>query len=482
MARVPTAYDQYIVELINRDRQDPTGAGERYGIDLNADLPAETISTAAKQPLAILPVLNAAAYDHAVWMAETGAFSHTGADASRSWERMQEAGWQTAGYSWTAGENIAFASHEVSPRVSTEGRHQGLFISEGHRKNLMSDRFSEIGVGNWFGDTDNQHFLTENFGDRGLTYITGVAFEDADGDAFYDPGEGLGGVSVTVEGASNAETTTWKSGGYALALPAGDYTVTFDGPGFEEAATRTASIGNANVKLDIIREGNGGASGPTDVLDALTVVRQGGEVRGDADANAFGEVDGDQRVLAGGGLDWFVAEGHVSDYFRSTGENCFNGVCTPQVTLQGDNAVNTLYAVERVRFDDGVLAFDRDGTAGDVYRLYQAAFDRKPDAPGLGFWIRTMDVGDTDIASMSANFIASPEFGSSYGTDVSDEGFIELLYANVLDRAPDDPGQAYWQERLAGDFEWPDVLAHFADSPENRDQVADEIWDGIWYV
>jgi hypothetical protein len=271
-------------------------------------------------------------------------------------------------------------------------------------------------------------------------------------------------------------------GGYTLALPAGDYTVTFDGPGLDEAVTRTATIGDENVKLDLILQGEGAPPGPSDALDALTLIREGGEVRGDGEANAFAEVAGDQRVYAGSGLDWFVASGEVSDYFRSVGENCFNGNCTTQLTLQGPEGVNRLYAVERVRFDDGILAFDRDGTAGDVYRLYQAAFDREPDAPGLGFWIRTMDAGETDIASMSAEFIASPEFESSYGADISDVEFIELLYANVLDRAPDGDGQAWWQDRLAGDLEREDVLAEFAASPENRNQVADEIDRGIWYV
>jgi hypothetical protein len=213
MPRQPTTYDQYLVELINRDRADPEAAAARYGIDLNTDLPADTISPAAKQPLAILPVLNLAAHDHSVWMEETGAFSHTGVDGSDPRDRMHDAGWDTDGYSWTGGENIAFASHEVSEKVSTEGRNEGLFVSEGHRTNLMNERYSEVGVSNLFTDPNNRHMLTENFGDRGITYLTGVAFADADGDAFYDPGEGLGGISVTVDGGAQGETATWDSGG-----------------------------------------------------------------------------------------------------------------------------------------------------------------------------------------------------------------------------------------------------------------------------
>src|SRR3954468_21380533 len=48
-----TTYEQYMLELINRARANPAAEAARLGIDLNEGLAASSISTAAKQPLAI---------------------------------------------------------------------------------------------------------------------------------------------------------------------------------------------------------------------------------------------------------------------------------------------------------------------------------------------------------------------------------------------------------------------------------------------
>ena len=46
-------------------------------------------------------------------------------------------------------------------------------------------------------------------------------------DRFYDVGEGLGGVTVSVAGAGSV--TTFDSGGYSIPLAPGSYTVTASG-------------------------------------------------------------------------------------------------------------------------------------------------------------------------------------------------------------------------------------------------------------
>jgi hypothetical protein len=45
--------------------------------------------------------------------------------------------------------------------------------------------------------------------------------------------------------------------------------------------------------------------------------------------------------------------------------------------------VDQLSGVERIAFSDATIALDIAGTAGQVYRIYQAAFSRTPDKPGL---------------------------------------------------------------------------------------------------
>ena len=50
-AVVPTDYEQYMIELINRARANPGAEAARIGVDLNEGIPAGTITTDPKQPL-----------------------------------------------------------------------------------------------------------------------------------------------------------------------------------------------------------------------------------------------------------------------------------------------------------------------------------------------------------------------------------------------------------------------------------------------
>jgi hypothetical protein len=55
---------EYMLTVINDIRANPSAAAAQNGIDLNEGLPAGTISTAAKQPLAMNPQLMAAIEGH----------------------------------------------------------------------------------------------------------------------------------------------------------------------------------------------------------------------------------------------------------------------------------------------------------------------------------------------------------------------------------------------------------------------------------
>lgn len=154
---------------------------------------------------------------------------------------------------------------------------------------------------------------------------------------------------------------------------------------------------------------------------------------------------------------------------------------TVTVTGQGTDQLTN---IERLQFSDGTLAFDTSGNAGQVYRLYKAALDRVPDGPGLGFWIKQIDAGKGDLIWMSANFIDSQEFRSTYGTPqtVTNTAFIGLVYKNVLGRAPDSDGFGFWDAKLSTGYQRERLMADFSESAENQANVAAAIKDGIWYV
>ena len=99
----------------------------------------------------------------------------------------------------------------------------------------------------------SSEFLTTSdlpFGTANTVFITGVAYQDANSNGVYDPGEGVSGVTVTPsKGDWYAVTST--SGGYAIPVPAnsGTYTLTATG-GPLNGATATVTVGADSVKAD----------------------------------------------------------------------------------------------------------------------------------------------------------------------------------------------------------------------------------------
>jgi hypothetical protein len=140
----------------------------------------------------------------------------------------------------------------------------------------------------------------------------------------------------------------------------------------------------------------------------------------------------------------------------------------------------TLANVERVAFRDYTLALDIDGAAGQVYRLYQAAFDRRPDDYGLGYWMKMTDNG-TSLVRIADAFILSREFAFLYGFAPSAEEFVTALYDNVLHREPDAKGYGYWVDAIKSGVARADVLIQFSESPENVAQVVAQIGNGFTY-
>jgi uncharacterized protein YkwD len=103
-------------------------------------------------------------------------------------------------------------------------------------------------------------------------------------------------------------------------------------------------------------------------------------------------------------------------------------------------------------------------TVRPVTRLYYAVFRREPDAGGLNYWVRLNQAGHRleDIATM---FAESPEFRTAYGS-LSNAAFVQLVYRNVLERAPDSSGLAYWTDLVNRGMSRGRLLMGFSESVE----------------
>lgn len=149
----------------------------------------------------------------------------------------------------------------------------------------------------------------------------------------------------------------------------------------------------------------------------------------------------------------------------------------------GNGGIDTLNNVERAYFSDhSAVALDVLGVSGLAYRMYKAAFDRAPDAVGLGYWIDVLDRGASADA-VAQGFIDGSEFTQRWGANISTEDFLKAMYTNLRHAAPDAEGLAFWKHviddvLMSRGY----VLAHFATSDEMVAQVVGQVQDGIVYT
>ena len=61
----------------------------------------------------------------------------------------------------------------------------------------------------------------------------------------------------------------------------------------------------------------------------------------------------------------------------------------------------------------GAISYCGDKDYGEAYRLYQAAFNRTPDTPGLRGWVTNLDNG-MSLNAVAQGFVGSAEFANAY--------------------------------------------------------------------
>lgn len=203
---------------------------------------------------------------------------------------------------------------------------------------------------------------------------------------------------------------------------------------------------------------------------------------GDGNDSLFGDLGND--TLAGGAGDDTLDGGGGTDLASYAGAyQSYTVARAPGgVTVYGPEGTDALVRVERVRFSDGTLALDADGVAGQAYRIYQAALNRKPDSAGLGYWIDVMDKGSS-LKDIAAGFAASTEFQNLFGTSTSSIDIVNKLYQNILHRQGEQAGIDYWTNVLDKKLgTLPEVLASFSDSTENKEALAEILGQGFLYT
>ena len=214
----PTNEEQYYLELINRARANPPAEGIRmatttdqqvrsaynsFGVNLVL-MQAQFAIILPAPPLSMNATLTTAARAHSQNMLQNNYQGHNGPDGSLT-TRLQN---YTSGASgWSIGENVYAYSKSVwyghaGFQVDWGGTAAtgGMQSPPGHRLNIHSTTFREVGIGVVLGSNGSvgPQLVTQDFGTRAacLPFVTGVVYRDLNSNGFYDPGEGVGGVTV----------------------------------------------------------------------------------------------------------------------------------------------------------------------------------------------------------------------------------------------------------------------------------------------
>ncbi|WP_296950364.1 Calx-beta domain-containing protein, partial [uncultured Massilia sp.] len=182
-----------------------------------------------------------------------------------------------------------------------------------------------------------------------------------------------------------------------------------------------------------------------------------------------------RQVAGGAGLDTAAYGGARADY--AIAKAAGGGF-----TVAAHGGTDLLSGVERLHFGDTSVALDIDGTGGQAYRIYQAAFNRTPDKGGLGFWMNAMDHGTT-LTEVAAGFMQSKEFIDAYGSAPSNLDLVSKIYMNVLHRPAEQAGLDYWTNALDQHVVTAaQALGMISESAENQGAVAAIIGNGFDYT
>lgn len=194
-----------------------------------------------------------------------------------------------------------------------------------------------------------------------------------------------------------------------------------------------------------------------------------------------------QRMVAGGAPHTAQGDSPAATVFSIAGyrdnytvvKNQETNVVT--VTSSIDHSVTTYRNPGLIKFADKWTSFDIDGATGQVFRLYQAAFNRQPDLAGLGFWIAVNQAG-RDLNGIATDFVASAEFKTLYGDNPANAKLVNAFYNNVLHRDGEKAGVDWWVDQMNHGAAAYAVLYSFSDSGENKTNLAAAVQNGLDFV
>jgi uncharacterized protein YkwD len=465
----PTALDQLFLEELNAARANPTAYGQSIGVNLSNVAPA--------QPLAFDPLLNAAALGHSVDMNTNAYFSHYSPSGADPGQRIS-----AQGYAWsTWGESIAAG-------YSTDASALSALIADvgvpdlGHRLQLLSigqayQTQTEVGIGivlNGSGPYQDYYTIDTATPQNNLACLTGVVFNDQAGNGQYAVGEGLGGVTITVQGVGS--TTTWASGGYTMQLNPGTYTVTASGGGLVVPYTKVVSIGARNVQWNIAQSNQAVLQANAAFVGQLYQALL--ERAPTATELSTYATDLDNGTMTRAALTTTVRTSQA-----------YQQVCTLWLQQAASDLLGRQFSTAELSSWQSWL--DSTGTlqqaatlllnspeyltrlwTGWVDNVYQQYLGVAATASEVSAWLPYFQAGHTESNMVDA-IVLSPQYQNRVGA--SNTQFVTALYSNMLAYPATTQNISYWVSALQNGMPRASLVATFLGSALYR-QHEDTLW------
>ncbi|MFQ5948088.1 MAG: CAP domain-containing protein [Acidimicrobiia bacterium] len=313
-----TADEQQFVYELNLVRRDPAAYAARVGL---ADDLADVLP---RPPLAISGPLSDSSSFHSEEMAAYGYIAHQSAETGEWPNKMARDHGYPLAELFVDDANYIESIHVGSPILANVL--QSLINSPSHRAHLLGERsffgnHREIGVGR--SSEGNYWTVHTAYEDTSDVFLTGVVFDDLNGNGRMDGGEGLGGVTVA---AGELHTATNSGGGWSMRV--GDdatYAVTASGGGFSGTGSAMVQVDGFNVQVDFI---SGQGEGVVFAYRLCNGVEP--TIVGTAGDDVIHGLGGDDVIDGGGGNDLICRGGPLPDDPCPVG-----GTCDPAVTTQG---------------------------------------------------------------------------------------------------------------------------------------------------
>lgn len=475
----PDGNEQQMLWLANRARSNPTAEGiwladssdagiisaiNYFSVDLDL-LRSEFAAIEAKPPAAFDVRLYNAAKAHCEDLIARDAQDH-----NQQFDRVTAAGfsfYQAGGIVFSYARSAVYA-HGGFNIDWGPGDGTGMQPGRGHRLAIMSvDReYANVGMAVVSENdsstsvgplvvTGNYCKANPNAANHYNRFLVGTVWEDDNDNDQYDPGEGIGGVTVMPDQGTYFAVTS-DSGGYAIPITdSGQYTVTFSGSALSGSVVKIATVGSDSVLLDYILEA--ALAGPTVSTGTAT------------------SVDHDSATLNGtvypnaDSATWYFQYGTTSAYGSETTE--FTAAENDSVfTFLTGLVADTTYHYRIVGVNTGGTSYgsdqtfttnsspDRDQVEAFVTRFYQQCLGRSPDATGLTDWVDDLLDGTTTGADVARGFVLSSEF---IDQNFGNEAFLDVLYTAFFNRDADAAGRAAWLAELTSGTSRSDVLDGF---------------------